>query len=141
MALSGSWPKCPPSSASCCLRAASTFGLRQPSGSRRRSRGGHYGHDPSTSHVIMSQFAPSRKPGECQERARVKRRRGALPKEFAQRIPLLFDIEDDGGGGETTQRKVHPAESNRIHPSPFVRQNPFSFRKSPSPLSPFEREI
>ena len=55
MALSGSWPKCPPSSASCCLRAASTFGLRQPSGSRRRSRGGHYGHDPSTSHVIMSQ--------------------------------------------------------------------------------------
>ena len=28
--------------------------LRQPSGSRRRSLGGHYGHDPSTSHVIMS---------------------------------------------------------------------------------------
>ena len=27
---------------------------RQPEGSRRRSRGRHFGHDPSTSHVIMS---------------------------------------------------------------------------------------
>ena len=55
MALSGSWQKCPPSSTSCCLRAASTYGLRQPSGSRRCSRGGHFSHDPSTSHVILYQ--------------------------------------------------------------------------------------
>ena len=43
----------PRASASCCLRAASTCALWQPSGGRRRSRGGHYRHDPSTSHVIF----------------------------------------------------------------------------------------
>ena len=40
MALSGSWPKCPPESASCCLRAAVDRRSRQPEGSRRRSRAG-----------------------------------------------------------------------------------------------------
>ena len=35
-------------------RAASTFGLQHPSGSRRRSWGGHFCRGPSTGRVIFS---------------------------------------------------------------------------------------
>ena len=54
MPLSGPWQICPPSSASCRPRAASTYGLWQPSGGMRRSRGGHICQCPSSSHGILS---------------------------------------------------------------------------------------